>query len=48
MTGRPRDSVTNVTQIFTLDRSDLTERVGKLPESSLELVLAGIDILLGR
>lgn len=44
----PRDSVANVTQILTLDRADLTERVGKLPQAKLELVLTGIDIVLGR
>jgi mRNA interferase MazF len=48
VTGLPRDSVANVSQIVTLDRSALTERVGILPQSSLDLVLAGIEIVLGR
>jgi len=48
MTGLPRDSVANVSQIVTLDRADLTERVGKLPASKVELVLRGIDVVLGR
>lgn len=47
-TGLPRDSVANVTQIVSLDRSILTERVGRLSGPKLELVLAGIDTLLGR
>ena len=33
---------------MTLDRDVLTDRVGRLSASSLELVLAGIDTLLGR
>jgi mRNA interferase MazF len=47
-TGLPKDSVANVSQIITLDRELLTEEVGKLPKRQLELVLAGIDIVLGR
>ncbi len=47
-TGLPKASVANVTQVVTLDREALTERAGRLPESSLELVMAGIDTLLGR
>ncbi len=47
-TGLPRDSVANVSQIVTLDRDALTERAGRLPKRHLELVLAGIDLVLGR
>ena len=47
-TGLPRDSVANVSQIVTLDRNVLDERAGKLPPRKLELVLAGVDIVLGR
>ena len=47
-TGLPKDSVANVSQIVTLDRSMLTERVGKVPDNKLELVLYGIDVVLGR
>lgn len=47
-TGLPRDSVANVSQVVTLDRTRLTERTGRLPQAKLELVLAGLDILLGR
>ena len=38
----------NVSQIVTLDRAALTERVGTLPSAKLELVLRGIDVVLGR
>lgn len=48
VTGLPKDSVVNVSQFVTLERDWLGERAGALPEGKLELVLAGIDILLGR
>ena len=48
VTGLHKDSVANVSQIVTLDRDLLTELVGKLPRAKLELVLAGIDVVLGR
>ena len=47
-TGLPKDSVANVSQPVTLDRSVLVERAGKLPEAKLDLVLWGIDVVLGR
>ena len=47
-TGLPRDSVANVSQLVALDKSILIERVGRLSSSKLELVLAGIDTVLGR
>ena len=47
-TGLPRESVANVSQLVTLDKATLTERVGKLSAAKLELVLAGIDVVLGR
>jgi len=40
--------VANVSQIVTLDRAVLTERVGRLSRPKIDLVLAGIDIVLGR
>jgi mRNA interferase MazF len=46
--GLPRDSVANATQIVTLDRSILTERVGKLSRAKLDLVLTAVDVVLGR
>lgn len=47
-TGLPKDSVANVSQIITLDRGLLTECVGKLSRGKIELILAGIDVILGR
>lgn len=48
LTGLPKESVANVSQIVTLDKDLLTERVGKLPAAKLELLLSGIDVILGR
>jgi len=48
LTGLTKDSVANVSQIVTLDKRLLTERVGRLPQSKLRLILSGIDIVLGK
>ena len=48
LTGLSKDSVANVSQIVTVDKHFLTERVGKLPRLKLEFVLSGIDVVLGR
>jgi mRNA interferase MazF len=47
-TGLPKDSVANASQVVTLDKTVLTERTGKLPRVKLDLILAGIDVILGR
>ena len=47
-TGLPKDSVANVSQVVTLDKSELSERVGKVSKAKLELVLSGIAVVLGR
>jgi mRNA interferase MazF len=46
--GLPRDSVVNVSQIVTLDRSRLAEQVGRIGAPRLDSILAGIDLVLGR
>lgn len=48
VTGLPKDSVANVSQIVTLDKDDLTDTAGKLSKAKTELILAGIDVVLGR
>ncbi|HTU57012.1 MAG TPA: type II toxin-antitoxin system PemK/MazF family toxin [Polyangiales bacterium] len=47
-TGLPRESVANVSQVVALDKSALTERVGRISKQQLQLVFAGLDIALGR
>lgn len=48
VTGLPKDSVANVSQPLTVDRTILSDAVGRLPDVKLELVLYGIDVVLGR
>ena len=48
LTGLAKDSVANVSQIIALDKELLTERTGKLPRAKLELLLSGLDVILGR
>ena len=48
MTGLPKDSVANVSQLVTLDKALLTDRTGKLPRAQLRLILSGIDVVLDR
>lgn len=48
LTGLPKDSVANVSQVVTLDKGLLTDRTGRLPRAQLGLILSGIDVVLGR
>jgi len=48
ITSLPRNSVANTSQVITLDKELLIERVGKLSRPKLALVLSGLDIVLGR
>jgi mRNA interferase MazF len=45
--GLPRDSVVNVSQILTIDKTTLTERVGALPAWTMERVDEGVRLVLG-
>lgn len=47
-TGLDRESVANVSLTVAIDKSVLTEQVGRLPAKQLAAVLAGIDVVLGR
>jgi mRNA interferase MazF len=46
VTGLPKDSVANISQVIFLDKSLLSER--KLPRRRLELLFSGIDLVLGK
>jgi mRNA interferase MazF len=46
--GLPKDSVANVSGLLAIDRSDLTERVGRISRAQLQLVFSGFDLLLDR
>jgi len=43
--GLPRESVVNVTQLLTVDKGDLEDRIGRLRPLSMEAVLAGLRLL---
>ncbi len=42
----PKQSVVNVTQIFTVDRGDLVERIGRLSRERVRQILDGILLLM--
>jgi len=44
--GLPRDSVANVSQIVTVDKRFLTERVSRLPAAKLRRVEDGLHLVL--
>src|SRR5580658_4691310 len=48
LTGLPKPSVANGSLIVSVDKDLLTSRVGKLPPSKLDLVLAGINTVQGK
>jgi len=48
ITGLPRDSVANVSQLFPVNRTDFIELVGQIPHTKLNLIFSGVDIILGR
>ena len=43
-----KDSVANVSQLVTLDQGVLDEHVAKLSPRRVEMILSGIDVVLGR
>jgi len=43
--GLPKDSVVNITQIATVEKSFLTEKIGTLPPASIKQILEGIKLL---
>ena len=47
-TGLTKDSVANVSLILSIDKAQLTDRIGRISSRQLETLLAGIDVILGR
>ncbi len=47
-TGLSKDSVANVSQIITIDREFLFRHAGRISPRKLQLIVAGVDIVLGR
>jgi mRNA interferase MazF len=46
-TSLPKDSVANVSQVITLDKSLLTERAGRMPSRLFQQVEDGLRLVLG-
>ncbi len=46
VSGLAKDSVVNISQIFTVDKTFLTERIGALPDSLQEEVDEGLRMVL--
>jgi mRNA interferase MazF len=44
--GLPKRSVVNVSQIFTVDKTDLRERIGTLSSRRVSQILHGLNLLL--
>jgi len=44
--GLPRRSVVNVSQLVTIDKSELTEKIGSLSKSRIREILDGITLVL--
>ena len=43
--GLPRKSIVNITQIFTVTKSDLSEKIGTLSKQRIAQILEGIRLL---
>ncbi len=41
----PKKSVINITQIYTVNKSDLTEKIGKVSKDRIKEILSGIHLL---
>jgi mRNA interferase MazF len=44
----PKASVVNVSQVATVDKGDLAERIGKLPVATVDAIRCGLQLLLDR
>lgn len=44
----PKASVVNVSQVLTVDKTELTERIGKLPASALDAIRTGLEVVFER
>lgn len=42
----PKDSVVNISQVITVNKSDLTEKIGSLPPTKLKEVIEGVKLLI--
>ncbi len=45
-TNLPKKSVVNITQIYTVNKSDLSEKIGTVSQERMTEILQGINLLL--
>jgi mRNA interferase MazF len=44
----PKASVVNVSQVITVDKTELVERIGKLPAATVDQIRNGLQLLFDR
>ena len=44
----PKPSVVNISQILTIDKAELVERVGELPAATVDEIRGGLQLLFDR
>jgi len=44
----PKESVVNVTQVLTVDKTELADRLGKLPAGTVDAIREGLQLLFER
>ena len=44
--GLKKDSVVNISQIITIDKSDIEEKIGSLPVSKVKQIIEGVKLLI--
>lgn len=44
--GLKKDSVINISQMITVDKSDLADKIGSLPPSRIKQIIAGVKLLI--
>jgi mRNA interferase MazF len=44
--GLPKDSVANITQVITVDKSDLVEKIGSLSMTRVNQIVEGVKLLI--
>ncbi|HHT9126547.1 MAG TPA: type II toxin-antitoxin system PemK/MazF family toxin [Candidatus Brocadiia bacterium] len=44
--GLKNDSVVNISQIITIDKSDIEEKIGSLPVSKVKQIIEGVKLLI--
>ena len=46
--GLPKESVVNVSQVLTVEKKELAERIGKLPANTVDAIRNGLQLMFDR